>query len=1027
MRTMIRLWMARGLLCSWLHLCAIACLLASAVATEHHGQVTFNGMPVPGATVTAAQGDKKLGTVSDLAGSYSFAELTDGTWELEVRMSGFAVAKQQVTVAPTAPPAAWELQMLPLQEMNAEVRPPSAPALVSPATVAVAAAPNTDKTQPPPPTEKTQNADDEDDMSQRAADGLLINGSSNNGAESPFARPAAFGNNRFGGRNLYNGSVGFLLDNSALDARPYSLAGQAVPKSDYNRLTGVANFGGPLKIPHTSGFPAMFFVGYQWTRNCNATTQSALVPTAAQRGGVFPAPIVNPATGQPFAANTIPGSAISPVAKALLALYPLPNATGNARYNFQAPILSPTHQDALQTRLSKTIGRSNQIFGSFNFQSIRVSNPNLFGFVDNSSSLGLNANLNWTHRINNEWFLNVGYQFSRLAEHVTPFFANRQNISGDAGITGNNQEPRNWGPPGLTFSSGIAGLSDQQSSVDRNETSGVSYSMMWNHGKHNIAYGGDFRRHEFNYLSQQDPRGSLTFTGAASGSDFADFLMGTPSALSIAFGNPDKYFRQSLYDAYFADDWRLRSSFTLNAGVRWEYGAPITELHDRLVNLDIVPGFSAAAPVVATSSTGAITGNRYPDSLVRPDKLGIQPRIGIAWHPFAGRSMVLRAGYGIYDDTSVYQTIALAMSQQPPLSKTLSLQATTANPLTMATGFAVPVSASRNTYAIDPNFRVGYAQNWNLSIQQNLSAALQMTATYLGIKGTHAVQASLPNTFPVGAANPCLACPLGFIYLASGGNSTRQAAQLQLRRRLRSGLAGSLQYTYSKSIDDAAALGGSGGSSSSQNPALSSSSSSSPGIANLAIAQNWRDVRADRGLSSFDQRHVLSAQMQYTTGVGLGGGGLLTGKQGALFGSWTVSTQISTASGTPQTPLYLVPVPGTAVVGSLRPDFTGADVTAAPPGLFLNPAAFALPALGHFGDAGRGSIPGPSQFALSASLARTFKLKDRYTLDLRVDANNALNRVSYRNWNTNVNSPQFGLPAAANAMRTLQTTLRLRF
>ena len=84
------------------------------------------------------------------------------------------------------------------------------------------------------------------------------------------------------------------------------------------------------------------------------------------------------------------------------------------------------------------------------------------------------------------------------------------------------------------------------------------------------------------------------------GSDFADFLLGIPDTSSIAFGNADKYFRESVYDAFLNDDWRISPELTLNAGVRWEYGAPITELYGRLVNLDIAPGFAAVAPVVAS-------------------------------------------------------------------------------------------------------------------------------------------------------------------------------------------------------------------------------------------------------------------------------------------------------------------------------------------------------------------------------------------------------------------------------------------
>ena len=162
--------------------------------------------------------------------------------------------------------------------------------------------------------------------------------------------------------------------------------------------------------------------------------------------------------------------------------------------------------------------------------------------------------------------------------------------------------------------------------------------------------------------------------------------------------------------------------------MRWEYGAPITELYGRLVNLDITPGFAAVAPVVANDPVGPLTGERYPDSLVRPDKRGFEPRVGIAWRPISGSSVVVRAGYGIYYDTSVYQTIAIQMAQQAPLSKSLSVQNSAACPLTLANGFNACPSITPNTFAVDPNFRVGYAQNWQLAVQRDLPGSLQLTA-----------------------------------------------------------------------------------------------------------------------------------------------------------------------------------------------------------------------------------------------------------------------------------------------------------
>jgi len=481
-------------------------------------------------------------------------------------------------------------------------------------------------------------------------------------------------------------------------------------------------------------------------------------------------------------------------------------------------------------------------------QSLRSDTSNLFGFLDSTRLLGINTSVNRSHRINQAWFLNLGYQFSRLATHITPYFENRENVSGEAGISGNDQDPANWGPPSLNFASGIAGLSDAQSSFDRNQTSGLSYSMRWYRGAHNFTFGTDLRRQEFNYLSQQNARGMFTFTGGATGSDFADFLLGIPDTSSIAFGNADKYFRESVYDAFLNDDWRISPELTLNAGVRWEYGAPITELYGRLVNLDIAPGFAAVAPVVADDPsgtlTGALTGQRYPSSLVRPDKRGLEPRVGIAWRPISASSTVVRAGYGIYYDTSVYQMIAVQMAQQPPLSKSLSVQNSPADPLTLANGFVASPFITGNTFAIDPNFRAGYAQNWQVTVQRDLPGSLQMTVTYLGIKGTRGPQDFLPNTYPTGAVNPCPTCPTGFAYLTSNGNSTREAAQVQLRRRLHNGFTGTLQYTYSKSIDDDAVLGGQGASATGQNspsaaPSGTSASGSGPANAATVAKASW--------------------------------------------------------------------------------------------------------------------------------------------------------------------------------------------
>ena len=1030
-------------------LVAIACLTASSFAAGpgYQGQVTFNGFAIPGATVTATQGDKTMVAVSDEKGIFSFPEITNGTWTIQVEMSGFTTLQDQLLIGPNAPAApSWELKMLPIDEMKAETRAavsaPSTPA-PQPKSEEVKPPAKSDGGKPPaksdaaktpakgdaanpqaktPADAATASAPPEE-PDQRAADGFLINGSVNNGAASPFAQLAAFGNNRAGGRSLYNGGIGMILDNSALDARPFSQSGFATAKSAYNRVTFVANFGGPLKIPHLLKNGPFFFIGYQWTRDNNDTTGSGLVPTLAERSGdlsALPVQIFNPTTGIPFTGNMIP---VSPQAQALLNLFPKPNVTGNPQFNFQTPIISNQHLDSLQSRLTKTFNRKDTISGGFNFQSSRSSTPNLFGFLDTTDSLGINTNVSWTRRFSQHLIQTVGARFSRSATTVTPNFANLENISGEAGITGNNQQPINWGPPALSFST-VNGLSDGQSAHNRNQTSALSYSMVWNRRNHNFTFGGDFRRQEFNYLSQQDPRGTFGFTGTATaqivggvaqqntGSDFADFLLGIPDTSKIAFGNADKYFRQSGYDAFFNDDWRVGPQLTINGGLRWEYGAPITELFGRLVNLDIVPGFAAVAPVIANSPTGTLTGQMYPSSLLRPDKHDFAPKIGISWRPISGSSVLVKAGYGVSFDTSIYQSIALLMAQQSPLSKSLSISNSAACPLTLANGFNTCPSTTANTFAVDPNFRVGYVQSWQASVQRDLPWSLQGSVTYLGIKGTRGMQEFLPNTNPIGAVNPCPLCPVGFAFLTSNGNSTREAGQVQLRRRLRAGLTSTLQYTYSKSIDDDSSIGSLG---------------SSP-----AIVQDWRNLRGQRGLSSFDQRHLVTFQWQYSTGMGLGGRSLMSGWKGRLYKEWTFVNTITYGSGLPLNPIFFASVPGTGFTGSIRPDLTGAPINASTtPGVFLNPAAFAAPPTGQWGNAPRDSITGPAQFSLNASMSRSFHVKDRYNLDLRFDSTNLLNHVTFTSYNTSITpfgvNPLFGTAINPNQMRVVKTTLRLRF
>jgi hypothetical protein len=935
----------------------------SLTAAEYHGIVTFGGLPLPGVTITATQGNKTLTTSTDERGQFSFADLHNGNWSLRAQKLGFSLVIQDVSAGDTLQGVLIDLKVLPLDQIEA------------PATGQSAAF-----QQPQAAAEPTPEITSE--LTERAEDGLLINGSAVNGAITQIAQSPAFGNARRNGRPLYNYALALVDGNSILNAANYSLTGQRTIKPPFNNMTGIASFGGPIRIPHlTNGDRSSFSVTYSRLENRSSSVYTGLMPSAAQRAG-----------------DGLPASQISPQALALLQYYPLPNFDGGSRYNFQVPLIANTHTDNFQVGMNKSFRRKNYVSGGLVLMDTRGDSNSQFNFLDLNRSFGINASAAYRRTFTSRFFGTLSFTFSRFSNRLDPFFANRDNVSGAAGITHNNQDPLNWGPPSLQFNqSSIAGLSDGTASAVHNQTSAVGYTSSWNHHGYNITFGGDYRRQQFNTIAQSNPRGTFTFNGAATGFDFADFLLGIPDASAIAFGNADKYLRAAQPDLFSQDDWKIASGLTLQLGIRWEYSSPLTEKYGRLVNLNIAPGFSAITPVVA---------NTDPRPLIRPDYRGIEPRLGLAWRPFAASSLVVRAGYAISYNTQVYQPFANQMVQQSPLSTSLNIANSAATPLTLANGFYAPPNVTTNTIAVDPNFRIGYAQVWNLVMNRDLPADMQMVATYTGTKGTHQLQAFAPNTYPTGPVSPS-----GYVYYTSGGNSTRESGALELRRRLHNGFAATVRYTYSKSIDDAALLGGGG------------LGSGSLGV----VAQNRLNLEGERGLSTFDQRHLANLQLQYSPGMGLGGGTLLSGWSGRLVKDWTLVDAITLGSGLPLTPVSSLLCPGTGIPCSVRADYTGASLYDAPVGAFLNPAAVTTPVPGQWGNAGRDSMTGPGQFSMSGSTSRAFRLNERFTLNLRIDASNPLNHVVVTQLNTTVTNQLFGLPLTVNPMRTLTTTMRLTF
>src|SRR5208282_2445727 len=174
-------------------------------------------------------------------------------------------------------------------------------------------------------------------------------------------------------------------------------------------------------------------------------------------------------------------------------------------------------------------------------------------------------------------------------------------------------------------------------------------------------------------------------------------------------------------------------NLTINAGLRYEYNGPFTEAQNRIANLDVEPNFSAA-DLVLPGGVGTFYG-RYPNSLIKPDRDDFAPRIGIAWKPPAKLSpkTVVRAGYGINYNLAQYSTIIRNFAFQPPFAEAATNASTAPGDLTLADGFpAINTGTITNNFAVDPNYRIGYVQIWNLNVQRELGPGVVINIGYNG-------------------------------------------------------------------------------------------------------------------------------------------------------------------------------------------------------------------------------------------------------------------------------------------------------
>ena len=866
-----------------------------------------------------------------------------------------------------------------------------------------------------------------------------------------------------------HGIGSYDFSSSALNAAPYSITGQPIPDPDYRQQRFSAALGGLLKVPglFDAGPRTTFFLSYMGGRSSNVYSQYSTVPPASLRAGDFsalPDALRDPVTQKPFFNNQIPADRITPSARSLLALIPPPNQPGE-RLNYYYSTTTGTTTDDVSFRVIRNFGGGNAGRGGRGGTGGGTTGgaaggrgggarggaggagggmAGLAGMLGNlvpgmtRGSVNLNAGFHYRRSVNDQanpfptlsgtshqsawnipvsvgfsfWGLthNVQFQFSRNTSETTNVFAGVRNVAAEAGVLGVSSDPFDWGSPSLSFSS-FTGLRDLTPSARTDQTISFGESASRTRGKHTIRLGGDYRGTHADSRSSANARGTFVFTGVYTGTtagqfgaDFADFLLGLSQQATIQYGPGLERFRSRAFNLFVMDDWRVRNGLTINAGLRYEYQSPYWEADNRLVTLDAPPDFTAAVPVVA-GEVGPYTG-AFPRTIVEPDWNNLAPRVGVAWKP-QSRTTV-RGGYAINYASVPYTSFAERLSAQPPFAVADTRLGALNVPLNMATVFTMPGTATTtNNFGVDRYYRLGYVHIWNADVQRELGRTYSIGVAYVGTKGSALDIQRAPNRGPTGLVIPGVQ---PFIWESSEGRSIMHSVSFRARRRLVQGISGGATYTLSKSMDDASTIGGGA----------------------VVVAQNDKDLAAEWGLSSFDQRHRLSADFTWEIPFGQGRRWLTADTPWSkVFGGWILSGTVVASSGSPFT-ARVVGNPADVnrgTNGTLRADYNGAAVSLADPTVdqFFNTAAFVVPAAGTFGDAARNTIRGPGSAALNMSVQKSVSLSGLRGFSIRVQASNVLNTVQWASIDTVVNSPTFGRVVSVRPMRSVQLVARVLF
>jgi len=867
------------------------------------------------------------------------------------------------------------------------------------------------------------------------------------------------------GANLFHGNGFEFLRNEDLNARNFFQSTNPV-KPEYRRNQFGGTFGGPLVKDHT-----FFFVDYQGQRQSIGRTVISPVPTLLQRQGIFTeaiagrVPVIyDPSTTvgsvrSPFAGNAIPIGQMDPVALALLQRYPMPTVSGTVN-NYSRTASETDDQDQWDVRLDhKFSSNRDQLFGRLSYvrDAFMPVTPLPEGSGVTTGTLGPQDTTAWAFASNYQHtfsgnLLNevrIGDTRRAVGRTAAQLSTSAGNALSIPGIPSTAKFPntlptflisgyQQLGSPANTasdFSTGVREVAD---------------AMTWLKGRHTFKFGFDWRWDRLNVVQPPSPTGQFMFNALGSdlpgtpntGTPLASFLLGQVQTFSIDLQQGPIQERAHFQEYFVQDDWKVSDRLTINPGLRYTLNFPSTEINGQVAVFNLhtqqleYPGTDPVRPL-KKNNFGPRLGAVYRLT----DKTILSSGYGLVWIEMAGITTPFTT-----PTFPFLQTVSQrALDNISPAFVLQNGPSVAPIPLTPSAGLG------QGVFAVDGTLGSGYVQQWNVSVQRELTTNTTVEAAYVGSNITHvgipdtnlnqltveqlALGATLnqpvPNpyfgliprssslgnpTIPRGQLlKPFPAYSTVSLYRNNVGTTRYQGFELSLRQRLARGMTYSIAYTRSKLMDDASSV-------------FDASILTGP-IANYPVADSFNRSR-ERDYSTGDIPHVFVSSVVWDLPAGAGRARPLHGVLGAIANDWTVASLITLESGVPVAVTQVTNNNAFAGFGVQRPNLVG-DPTLPDdqqtPTQWFNTAAFATAPQFTIGSASRNPVRGPSYRNVDLTLVRRIPVRAGQAIELRAEIFNLLNGANFGAPSAVLGAPGFGSITTALDPRVVQLALKFVF